>query len=499
MERVGVHLADVGDLSSPALAKILRDTADVSPSPGASSAASSSFQQQRLQSRGYPALSPAAAASAGTPGSLSYSDGSGDGTHSVGIDLSTSASPAASLASILSGGPIEPSSYSRGRKTTAAATAAADGRGESQTPPYHIGVFDSLQDDDDAQSAAAASGGEMSPGVSSGVSSVTTAASRGVSPVTVGDGDNGNRGRMMSPGQLGGYPSSLAASPLSVQQPPHAFDSGVKGGGASSASGVGSGSPVVVSTASVEVSAGRGWVSSPINASHAASEENASGFAPLESSGGGRGFHSGGDRREDAGRGRGIAIPGVVTAAVAGGRNSTSGKAEGRREIENQQQVKQQQSADFDEDAFAQQEQRMRQAFLMRLGSVDSEASSGGRHGAGGGDHDGSVTSSSIASDLQPPPSFRPADSSLIRRWEEGSREGKGFFFFILYLRERQRLTFKLTTHGTIVNSMRSTYVSTDQLGTSLSSFVSGGVSLLRRSTVGEEPVRAASERHGGC
>ncbi|CAN0458312.1 unnamed protein product, partial [Laminaria digitata] len=111
MQRVGVHLQDVGDLSSPALEKILRDT-DNSPGP---------FQQY------LPAPSPAASASAsaapsptatraadGNPGggaantSGSFS-GASDGSSLVGvsINLANVASPAKSLTSILSGGPLE--------------------------------------------------------------------------------------------------------------------------------------------------------------------------------------------------------------------------------------------------------------------------------------------------------------------------------------------------------------------------------------------------------
>lgn len=426
MERVGVHLADVGDLSSPALAKILRDTADVSPAASSSSA----FHQERRQHLAYPAPSPAAAAAApaaGTPGSLSYSDGgsSGDGTPSVGIDLSNSASPAASLTSILSGGPIEPSSYGRGRKASqgggaaAAVTAEEDAAG-LQTSPY-LDSFASVQDDDDAQSAAA-SGSEVSPApsaVSSGVSSVTTI-NRGMSPVTVGDG-GGNRGRT-SPGALS-YSNSLASSPLSLQ--PYAFDSSSGGGVKKTSSGD---KPPLA--ASVEVSADRGWVSSPINAKHVAAasdkDERAPAFALSGDSSGGA-FRSGGgrDARENGERGSG-GNPGVEggaggaaagTVPTHGGGGSTDGNTgSGEGPPPPQQQQQRQPSADFDENAFAEQEQRMRHAFLMRLGSVDSEASSGGRQGGGAParDHDGSLTSLSMTgggSGERQAHNFQPADS----------------------------------------------------------------------------------------
>lgn len=83
-----MHLQDVGDLSSPALAKILLDTAD-SPGP---------FQRFDV------APSPAASASAAaTPVGGSFS-GQSDSSSTAGINLSNVPSPAESLTSLLRGG-----------------------------------------------------------------------------------------------------------------------------------------------------------------------------------------------------------------------------------------------------------------------------------------------------------------------------------------------------------------------------------------------------------
>lgn len=415
MERVGVHLADVGDLSSPALAKILKDTE----CPSDASTSSSAFHHYQRQHQQYPAPSPAASA-AGAPaaaGGLIYPDENS----SIGIDLSKSATPGASLASILNGGAIEPSSYGqvagsrvgRGGGGGAAAARAATAAREAglPQPPYLVDEPGSpnlsASVDGGADSPAASGISSSMSGVSSGISSITP--NRGMSPVNVG-----GRERSMSPESLAGaggtggrnggrlsHSNSLAASPLSTQ--PYAYSSG--GGGAqavrfgeSSTVGVpaasgGRGDIDNLASSSVEVYAGRGWISSPIAAKNVGKEDRSvptpwdrSGSGSVSGSGGAPSYHPG-DGLGFVGEGDSENPDGAITRTTTkttrrrGGGSAGDGGGsqaeEGRWESEPEPR---QQHADFDENVFAKQEQRMRHAFLQRMGSEESPAPSVGRN-----------------------------------------------------------------------------------------------------------------------
>lgn len=480
MERVGVHLADVGDLSSPALAKILKDT----DCPTGSSTASSAFHRHHGQP--YPAPSPAASAAASASG-LSYTEE----TPTIGIDLSKSPTPGASLASILNGGPIEPGQVAaatrgrgRGRDDTAAAQAAAAAREAGlPPPPFLVGKPGSLGltlplgggGGGGADSPAASGISSSVSGVSSGVSSVTP--NRGMSPVTVGgrersaspaslagaasgalgrNGGNPSRSNSLAASPLGGSSgrnegrlrrtNSLAASPLSTQ--PYA-NSG--GGGAQAmrfgrsatveipaAAGDGLGDTDKFATASVEVSAGRGWISSPIDAKNVGKEDTSvvtpwdtssssgsggasgrasgSGGASSYRPGDGLGFVGDGAAEYPAGpgvttntkRGRGTTSVGGGSAGTGGGGRTWEG---GRRKSEPE--PREQQQPDFDEDAFARQEQRMRHAYLQRLASQEESPAPSGRKRQGGGGLFDSLASasSSMREHSGDRPSTKPADA----------------------------------------------------------------------------------------
>lgn len=352
MERVGVHLQDVGDLSSPALAKILRDT-DNSPGP---------FQQYLA------APSPAASASAtpspaartsdsseqNTSGSFS---GASEGSSLVGINLANVASPAKSLTSILSGGPLEgvsgptidngtdeseaaskerASAAGRGR---AAAAAAGGGNSTHHAAPVDLQAYfsGSGRELDEEESAAGSPSGSFAGErrTRGGISS----SSRGRG--SVGGGGGGRRDKH--------YQGTL---------PVH--DNGTSRGDRND------------NSSSVGVSEGRGWAPSPINA-----VQKDDGVAPwgAGTTAGGNGSGSDGySGRGVAGGGEDVAGPGgnytVYDSEYPGGFDTAGGRSANpsrRREDD----------PCFDEARFKDHENRLRHAFMQRMGSVDSASTVG--------------------------------------------------------------------------------------------------------------------------
>ena len=407
MERVGVHLADVGDLSSPALTKILKDTE----CPSEGSTPSSAFHADRHRRLQYPAPSPAAASAAAAAG-LSFADE----TSTIGIDLSRSATPGASLASILNGGPIEPSSCAQVTGTTAtgrgrgsgvgggaaAARAAAAAREAGLPPPRFLSVqpgspslSDHVEGCPDSPAASRISSG-ASP-ASSGISSVTPnkymSSPKGFR--FTGGGGGGGDGGGRNGGRLS-HSNSLAASPLSMQPYPHSGGGGRGGGrgqqaersGRPSAVGIpavaagdglgGGGKNIINRTASVEVAAGRDWIPSPIDAKNVGREDGAfsTPWDRRSSSSGSAAENGHGNGTGDDGSSASSYRPGdgLGLAGSDGGAGDGSGAWEGRRKPGPEPPREQQQAEDFDEQGFAQQEQRMRHAYLQRLAS-EEEAS----------------------------------------------------------------------------------------------------------------------------
>lgn len=307
-----MHLEDVGDLSSPALAKILRDTAnsptafhDISLSPAASAATSGVGGGSGGSVGG-------GGSGGGRDNSLSIlSDGS---SPLVGINLAHVASPATSLASLLSGGPLEPPVPALGAPSRVNVNAASGNTS--------AGRVDAAQAFLSAGSGMTAGDGAESPAGSPTHSRENSAAGRG------------------SVGRSSSWRSSLTPQRLGLR----------------------SSSP---RAPSVGVSGGRSFVPSPINA--VAKEESA---APWE-------FNNGVFSASDFG---GADVPGTdgKYQVYHSGNPSESGRGAQLRRSE--------QGFTFDEQAFAEQEQRMRHAFIIRMGSVDS-SSAGGSSKAGEGGH----------------------------------------------------------------------------------------------------------------
>lgn len=332
VERVGVHLTDVGDLSSPALAKILHDTAH-SPGP---------FQRYS------PAPSPAASANAKAPKvtgkkqrqqddaagqSMSYGS---DASSLAGINLANVASPAASLTSLLSGGPLEPPVMANGVRFGASdATGRAVGSGNLGSEAVRrylsgseltVGAEESPAGDSPAGSPTSSRGGSS---VVSAARQAMHSASSLTSPVAAWEygnagGITGSGSRQLSAGETG-----------------HA---------------IGASDPAAEAT--VEVSDGRSWVPSPISA---VGMEGAS--APWDSENAGQSDQGGGD-----GRGGDAVVPGGKYQFYNSGNGSERSNSWRRHE----------EDSSFDEEAFEKQEKKLRSAFMQRMGSLDSSTADGG-------------------------------------------------------------------------------------------------------------------------